>query len=56
MVLCNKITACKVETQTRKAVFLTMITTFGLQPNSYAMGLMQQDIKMDALFLPASSD
>ncbi|MEI9956642.1 MAG: hypothetical protein WDM90_10160 [Ferruginibacter sp.] len=48
----NKIAAFKKETGTRKAVFLTMVTTFGLQQNNYAAGLVQNDIKMDALFQP----
>ena len=46
----NKIAAFKKETGTRKSVFLTMVTTFGLQQNNYAAGLVQNDIKMDALF------
>ncbi len=55
-VLRNKIAAFKQSTKTRKAVFLTMVTTFGLQQNNYSMGLVQNDIKMDALFLPAIVD
>ncbi len=55
-VLRNKIAAFKQSTKTRKAVFLTMVTTFGLQQNHYSMGLVQNDIKMDALFLPAVVD
>jgi uncharacterized protein len=50
----NKIAAFKKETGTRKSVFLTMVTTFGLQQNNYAAGLVQNDIKMDALFIPMS--
>lgn len=46
----NKIAAFKKETATRKSVFMTMVTTFGLQKNNYAAGLIQNDIKMDALF------
>ena len=37
------------ETKTRKAVFLSMITTFGIQQNKYS-GNTQNDIKMDVLF------
>ena len=48
----NKIAAFKKETGTRKSVFMTMVTTFGLQQNNYAAGLVQNDIKMDALFYP----
>lgn len=29
---------------------ITKISTFGLQPNNYSTGLVQNDIKMDALF------
>jgi len=46
----NKIAAFKNETGTRKSVFLTMVTTFGLKQNSYSAGIVQNDIKMDALF------
>ncbi len=46
----NKIAAFKKETGTRKSVFVTMVTTFGLQENNYSAGLIQNDIKMDALF------
>ncbi len=45
----NKIGAFKSETQTRKSVFLTMVTTFGLQLNTYS-GNVQNDLKMDLLF------
>lgn len=46
----NKIAAFKKESSTRKSIFLTFITTFGLQLNNYAAGLVQNDINMDALF------
>lgn len=29
---------------------ITLITTFGLQPNSYSIGLVQNSISMNALF------
>lgn len=45
----NKIGSFRTETQTKKSVFLTMLTTFGLQDNSYA-GNVQNDLKMDILF------
>ncbi|MBC7863667.1 MAG: AAA family ATPase [Bacteroidia bacterium] len=45
----NKIGSFKNETQTRKSVFLTLITTFGLQQNAYS-GNVQNDLKMDILF------
>lgn len=37
-------------TQTSKSVFLTLITTFGLEPNAYAASLVQNSLTMDALF------
>ena len=46
----NKIGTFKTETKTRKSVFLTMITTFGLQQNAYA-GLAQSSLTLDDLFL-----
>lgn len=46
----NKIGTFRTETRTRKSVFLTMITTFGLQANSYSTGLVQDSITMDSLF------
>ncbi len=45
----NKLGAFKNETQTKKSVFLTMITTFGLKDNLYS-GNVQNDLKMDVLF------
>jgi uncharacterized protein len=46
----DKIGVFKSETGTRKSVFLTMITTFGLQKNNYSEVLVQNDLTMDALF------
>ncbi|HOZ88540.1 MAG TPA: hypothetical protein PL029_12325 [Bacteroidia bacterium] len=45
----NKAGTFKSETQTRKSVFITMVTTFGLQTNAYS-GNVQNDLKMQALF------
>lgn len=45
----NKIGTFKTETKTRKSVFMTLITTFGLQQNQYS-GNVQNDLKMDILF------
>jgi uncharacterized protein len=47
----NKLTVFKQETKTRKALFLTMITSFGLSQNSYA-SLVQNELTMDVLFEP----
>lgn len=46
----NKIGIFKEETKTRKAIFLTMITTFGLNKNNYSNSLVQNSLKMDVLF------
>jgi uncharacterized protein len=46
----NKVGAFKQSTQTKKAVFLTMITTFGLLQNQYARSIVQNEITMDDLF------
>lgn len=45
----NKIAHFKAITETKKAVFLTMITTYGLLNNKYA-SMVQNDLKMDILF------
>lgn len=46
----NKVSVFKAQTGTRKAVFLTMITTFGLNRNEHAASLVQNDLTMDMLF------
>lgn len=48
----HKLGTFKAETRTRKSLFLTMITTFGLEDNKYS-GHVQNDLKMDVLFEPA---
>jgi AAA+ ATPase superfamily predicted ATPase len=48
-VLRNKREAFVRETKTRKAVHLTMITTYGVKQNEYS-GLVQSEVKMDDLF------
>lgn len=35
---------------TRKTIFLTMITTYGIRKNIYYAGLVQKDLTMDVLF------
>lgn len=37
-------------TQTRKQIFITLITSFGLVPNQHSIGLIDQDFKMNVLF------
>lgn len=46
----RKIGIFKEETKTRKSVFLTMITTFGLTKNQYSTSLVQNDLTVDILF------
>jgi len=46
----NKIGTFRSETGTRKSVFLTLVTTFGLQQNSNSASLVQNDFSMDILF------
>ncbi len=46
----NKIAFFKNDTKTRKSIFLTMITTFGVENNTYYGGLVQNDLTMDMLF------
>ncbi len=46
----SKITTFKAATQTKKAVYLTMITSYGITKNQYANVLIQNDITMDDLF------
>lgn len=46
----EKVELFKTATQTRKAVFLTMISTYGLARTGEAGGLVQNELTMDALF------
>jgi len=46
----QKVSVFKEETQTRKAIHLTMITTNGLQENNWAKNLVQNDLSMNILF------
>lgn len=46
----DKIETFRAATQTTKALFLTMITTFGLTRNEYSNSLVQNSLTMDNLF------
>ena len=46
----SKIAVFKQATKTRKAVFLTFITTYGVHKNKYANMLVQNEVMMDDLF------
>ncbi len=47
----QKLSIFKSSTKTKNAVFLTMITTYGVTINAYANQLMQNEIVMDDLFV-----
>jgi uncharacterized protein len=42
----------KEETKTRKQLFITLITTTGIQPNEHSLGLIDQQLALDHLFVP----
>jgi uncharacterized protein len=46
----HKIAVFKEDTDTKKAVWLTMLTTFGLTDNEHARRLVQKSLTMDVLF------
>ena len=46
----DKIGIFKAATGTKKSIYFTMITTFGLLENEYANSLVQNSLTMDALF------
>lgn len=46
----KKISVFREQTKTRKAIFLTMITTFGLNRNTHAISMVQNELTMDVLF------
>jgi hypothetical protein len=46
----NKMAAFKTSTNTKKQLFLTMITTFGIKQNAHSQGLVDASLTMDNLF------
>ncbi len=46
----KKISIFKQNTKTKKAVFLTLITTYGVEKNAYALELVQNEVLLDELF------
>lgn len=46
----TKMAIFKSATQTKKSVFLTMVTTYGVDKNQYANALVQNEVTMDDLF------
>jgi len=46
----NKLEGFKTQTKTKKQLFLTMISTYGIHKNEHKIDLVQNDITLDALF------
>jgi uncharacterized protein len=46
----NKITVFRANSKTKKSIFMTMITTFGLKKNEYAYELIQNEVVLEDLF------
>ena len=46
----NKIAVFQNQTQTKKQLFWTLLTTFGLSQNEHSLGLIDQVLTMDVLF------
>lgn len=46
----NKLSVFQTETGSSKTLFPTMVTTFGIQPNVYSIGLIQQTANLEDLF------
>jgi len=46
----QKVAVFRAETGTKKAIFITMITTYGLNQNAHSRGLVQNDLEMGVLF------
>lgn len=50
LALRQKLSIFRERTKTRKTLFLTMVTTYGVKKNEYYTALVQKDVIMDALF------
>ncbi|MFY8036972.1 MAG: hypothetical protein ACOVMQ_07375 [Cyclobacteriaceae bacterium] len=48
--IARKVNSFCQSTKTRKSVFTTFITTYGVTPNPYSSQYIQNELKMDALF------
>lgn len=46
----KKLMAFRISTQTRKTIFLTMITTYGTKDNTYKQQLADSELTMNNLF------
>ncbi|MBO4314506.1 MAG: ATP-binding protein, partial [Prevotella sp.] len=49
----ERLEAFRAKTSTKKALHITMITTFGIKPNVYS-GMVQSEVTMDDLFIDVS--
>jgi AAA+ ATPase superfamily predicted ATPase len=47
----NKIAEFQQETKTRKNIFVTMVTSYGIKENQYSKELIQNDLTIDCFFL-----
>mgnify|MGYP000374217253 CR=1 FL=1 len=47
----SKVAELHTDTKTRKNIYLTMITTFGVKENEYSKELVQNDLNMSCLFV-----
>jgi hypothetical protein len=47
----RKLKVFREQIKTRKTLFLTMITSFGVKSNGYKINLVQRELKMEALFV-----
>ncbi len=50
MVIREKVSVLTTITSTKKQIFVTLISTFGLKPNKHSIGLIDQSITMESLF------
>lgn len=48
----QKITAFRLAAQTKKSIFITLITTFGVYDNTYKTSMVQSTVVMKDLFAP----
>ena len=46
----NKLAVFRSETRTKKNVFLTMITTYGISPNQYSLEVVHSHLTLEDLF------
>lgn len=47
----NKVAELKRETNTRKNVFITLVSSYGIRENEYSKELIQNSLDMDSLFV-----